>query len=183
MKRFLRILLLGSACLSVNALPAAAQKGFALKGHYIYNHSTVSGAESASSMSGFGLGAEYVLPFGLGFGVSGYTEGRVLDVSETSNVVGLLEANYFLRLPLLPVAPYAGVHAAVGSSSWQDLSMPDRPRLKDTHTGLGYQLGLRFQPLSFLGLDAQYRRVSDWARHAQDDRLERGQLLIGVTLF
>ncbi len=181
MKILLRLLLLSGALLGA-AMPAVAQSGFALKGHYIYNRSAVSITERLPAASGFGVGAEFVLPFGVGVGVTGYT-GSLSQLSDDSNVVGLAEANYFLRLPLLPLAPYVGVHAGLGSYTRQELDAPDHPRLKDTRTQLGYQFGVRFQPIRAIGFDAQYRRVSDWAAGEQSGRLERGQVLLGVALF
>lgn len=183
MKRALHRLLLGGALLGAFAAPAAAQSGFALKGHYVYNRSAVEAGQRLPAADGYGLGAEFVLPFGLGVGVTGYTSGSVSEFSDDSNVVGLAEANYFLKLPLLPVAPYVGVHAGLGTYTREDVGFADRPRLRDTHTHVGYQFGVRFQLISVIGLDAQYRRVSDWAAGVQDVRFERGQVLLGVTLF
>jgi hypothetical protein len=178
-----RLLLVSGILLGALAAPAAAQSGFALKGHYIYNRSVVEAGQRLPAADGFGLGAEFVLPFGLGVGVTGYTSGSVSEFSDASNVVGLAEANYFLKLPLLPIAPYVGVHAGLGTYTREDLVFSDRPRLRDTHTHIGYQFGVRFQPIRVIGFDAQYRRVSDWAAGEQDVRFERGQVLLGVTLF
>ncbi|HEV2129674.1 MAG TPA: hypothetical protein VGR27_01140 [Longimicrobiaceae bacterium] len=183
MNAIFRLLLVSAVFLGAFAVPTAAQSGLALKGHYVYNRSAVEAGQRLPAADGFGLGAEFVLPFGLGVGVTGYTSGHVSEFSDDSNVVGLAEANYFLKLPLLPLAPYVGVHAGLGTYTREDVGFADRPRLRDTHTYVGYQFGVRFQPISVIGFDAQYRRVSDWAAGAQDTRFERGQVLLGVTLF
>jgi hypothetical protein len=127
------------ALAAVAALAAApalhAQSGFALKGHYVFNSSTVhdtrsSGFQSVPSPDGFSLGAEYVLPFGLGIGASAYAEGNGTDLSARS-----------------------------------------------------FQVGARLQLTSLLGIDGQYRHVSDAASKDQSPDLERNQFLLGVTLF
>jgi hypothetical protein len=123
-----------------------------------------------------------VLPLGIGVGVSGYAGGgsaRFFN-DEGSTLVGLAEANYFLNLPLLPSSPYVGVHAGLGRYKWRDAS----GLLKDTERSqLGYQIGLRLQLISLLGLDAQFRRVSNSAAEGQSGSLERNQILVGITLF
>jgi hypothetical protein len=174
------LLLLGAA------LPAQAQQGFALKGHYLYNSSSISRerTDTLPDANGFGIGAELVLPLGIGVGVSGYTSGGVSEQDvETTTLTVLAEANYFFRLPLLPVSPYAGVHAGLGQYTREDVQNPQRPQIRDGATELGYQVGVRVQLLRTLGLDAQYRRVSTSAFEAQDERLERRQFLVGVALF
>ena len=179
------LLLLGAGVMGV-ATSAQAQSGFALKGHYLFNETTASDARDDREIpgnDGIGLGAEVVLPFGLGLGVSGYTAGGTRDVSyETTELTVLAEANYFLRLPLLPIAPYAGIHAGLGTLSRDDppaeLEIEDRSR-----TQWGYQLGARLQLNSLVGIDAQWRRMSTSAAQGQDNALERDQLLLGVTLF
>lgn len=181
MQRTLRLLLLSATFLGAAAAPAAAQSGFALKGHYIYNRSLVDAGQRLPAATGLGLGAEVVLPFGLGLGAGAYTAGRASELDDATTVVGLVEANYFFRLPLA-LSPYVGVHAGLGSYSRGD-NVLDETRLRDNRRQLGYQFGLRFQPVSVLGFDAQYRRVSEWANSAQDTRFERGQVLLGITLF
>lgn len=174
----------GFLLLAASAAPAAAQSGFALKGHYVYNRAAVDDARSVPAENGFGIGAEIVLPFGIGVGVSGYSSGKVSDFdTETSSVSVLAEANYFLKLPILPVAPYAGVHAGLGRYSRTDLQSSSEPELEDNAAQLGYQAGLRFQPTSLIGVDLQYRRVSESLFREQDSRFSRNQVLLGVTLF
>jgi hypothetical protein len=182
MKMRIRGLLVGSLLVGA-AIPAQAQQGFALKGHFLYNSSAREGArDSIPAANGFSLGAEMVLPLGIGVGVSGYAAGgadRFFN-DEGSSLVGLAEANYFLKLPLIPLAPYAGVHAGLGRITRRDTSELLRDR---TLTQLGFQVGVRVQPISLLGFDAQFRRVSRSAAEGQSGSLERNQILVGITLF
>lgn len=175
-----------AAVLAAGSAPLAAQSGFALKGHYLFNESTAKGAESdreIPSEDGFSLGAELVLPLNIGVGVSAYANGRAREADlETQSFGVLAEANYFFDLPIIPITPYAGVHAGLGRYTYEDVGSGD-PEIKDSRTQLGFQLGLRWQLTSMLGLDAQYRRVSDSASDDQSPDLERNQVLIGVTLF
>lgn len=178
--------LLGAVALSgIQTLPAVAQSGFALKGHYIINSSAADEARETRQLpdaDAFGLGAEYVLPFGLGVGVSGYTAESEGDV-QSSEFTILAEANYFLSFPLLPISPYAGVHAGLGVLDRETVSNPDLEIQDRNRSQLGYQLGVRFQLSQLIGLDAQWRRMSTSADADQDDRLERDQVLLGVTIF
>lgn len=172
------LLLLGSA-------PAAAQSGFALKGGLVFNSSDVDRDVSNMELqdaAGFHLGAEMVLPLGLGVGVSGYTTGSPDDFDTGSgSLVVLGEANYFLNLPILPVTPYAGVHTGLGTLHLEDVEGFGRPEVD--FGDLGWQVGVRFQPLPILGVDAQYRRVSGSLEGAQGAGFETNQFLIGVALF
>lgn len=182
MKRAIQLAVLG---LGLLAAPAAAQDGFALKGGAVFNRSTVDDEGrnlSLSEAAGWNLGAEIVLPLGLGVGISGYTSGSPddFDASQGSLVV-LGEANYFLRLPFLPVAPYAGVHVGLGTYTLDDVE--DRVRPEVDFGDLGYQLGVRFQPTAVLGIDAQFRRVSGSLAGQQDASFDTNQVLLGITLF
>lgn len=189
MRTGLRGLLLGVALLGATATLAPAQDGFALKGSLVFNRSDVdasreSGVGSVNDLpdaAGFNLGAEYVVG-PLGIGIAGYQAGNVRDYSLSEGSLNFLaEANYFLKLPVLPLSPYAGVHVGLGSYKLGDLD--DRPRPEVDFGDLGYQLGVRFQPTRFLGLDAQYRRVSGSLADVQDSRFETNQFVVGVTLF
>ncbi|HEX2190312.1 MAG TPA: outer membrane beta-barrel protein [Longimicrobiaceae bacterium] len=186
MSNRVRTLALSCALALGCAAAAQAQQGFALKGHYIFNSSAVNEdrTDRIPETDGFSVGAELVLPLGIGVGVSGYTASGVseLDV-ETSSLTAIAEANYFLRLPLLPVSPYAGVHAGLGRFSREDLDDPQAPEIEDTRTQLGFQVGVRLQLGPLLGIDGQYRRVSSSAAEDQEGSLERNQYLLGVTLF
>lgn len=174
-----------AAGLLLAAVPAAAQSGFALKGGLVFNSSSVDSdvqdVELADA-AGFHLGAEVVLPLGIGLGVSGYTAGSPDDFDIGSGSLVLLgEANYFLNLPMIPVTPYAGVHTGLGTLDLGDEEGFERPEVD--FGDLGWQVGVRFAPLPFLGLDAQYRRVSGRLQGEQDRGFDTNQVLLGVTLF
>lgn len=167
--------------------PVAAQSGFALKGGLVFNSSEVRGADSydvrPSDAAGFHLGAELVLPLGIGIGVSGYTAGSAsdFDASEGSLVM-LGEANYFFDLPVLPVTPYAGLHVGLGTLDLRQVDGGAPQPAVDTGD-LGYQVGARLRLGRMLGLDAQYRRVSYSLQDQQGPEFDNDQLLLGVTLF
>jgi hypothetical protein len=179
----LRILTVAAAALLFTAAPLVAQQGFSLKGHYIYNYSTVEGADTIPSAQGFGIGAEYVMANRLGVGASLYTAGSVGDFDvETSTVTLLGEANYFFRLPVLPISPYVGIHAGFGSFTYEGVQDGDRPETDDLGARIGYQGGIRVQLTQLFGLDAQLRRMSSFVSEGVGD-FEQTQLLVGVTLF
>lgn len=173
------------------AAPALqAQSGFALKGHYVFNQSKIDDARSSGfndvpSPDGFSVGAEFVLPMGIGIGATAYTEGKATDVdTRTSSFAVLAEANYFAKLPMIPLRPYAGLHAGIGRYTIEDVSGGSAsPEIKDNRTQLGYQLGVRWQVTQLLGIDGQFRHVSDSASKDQSPDLERNQFLLGITVF
>ena len=167
-----------------------AQSGPALKAHYVFNQSKVDDARSSGfndvpSPDGFSVGVEYVLPMGIGIGATAYTEGKATEVdTRTSSFAVVAEANYFAKLPIIPLRPYAGVHAGVGRYTIEDVSSGSAsPRIEDSRTQLGYQLGVRWQVTSMFGIDGQFRHVSDSASEDQSPDLERNQFLLGITLF
>lgn len=169
----------------LTASPLVAQSGFALKAAGVFNFSDVDAERTDIDLedaAGFNVGAEYVLPGGLGLGISGYTLGSPsdFDTSEGSLVM-LAEANYFFKLPLLPISPYAGLHVGLGSYDLDDVQ--DRVRPDVDFGDRGYQFGVRFQPTTLIGLDAQFRRVSGSLSGEQDASFEASQVLLGVTLF
>jgi opacity protein-like surface antigen len=184
MRKFLP--LLAAAALTAAAAPVSAQSGFALKGHFLYNQSTAEEADRTDDLpseDGFSLGAEFVLPMNIGVGVSAYANGRAREADVETQSFGLLaEANYFFDLPILPITPYAGVHAGLGRFTYEDIGSAE-PEIEDSRTQLGFQVGLRWQLTRMFGIDAQYRRVSDSASDSQSIDLERNQVLVGVTLF
>lgn len=185
MRRILLTLAASAALGLMFAAPSGAQSGFALKGHYIINSSAANDARDSRQLpdaDAFGLGAEFVLPFGLGVGVSGYTASSD-DQVENREFTILAEANYFFNIPLFPISPYVGVHAGLGVLDQDNVTDPALELQDKNRSQLGYQLGLRFQVTSMVGLDAQWRRMSTSADSGQDDRLERNQVLLGVTLF
>jgi hypothetical protein len=167
------------------AAPATAQDGLALKLGGVFNSSTVEERETdlrLADAAGWNVGAEYVFPGGWGVGLSGYTTGSpdAFDTSRGSLVV-LADLNYFFRLPLLPLAPYAGLHVGLGTYTMQDVQDGARPRVD--FGDRGYQFGVRFQPTSILGIDAQFRRVSGSLADEQEVEFETRQFVLGVTLF
>lgn len=163
---------------------AAAQSGFSLKANSIFNRQTDGGEARIPTAAGLGVGAELVLPGGLGVGVSAYSGGALNSLHRNaSSTLVLGEVNYFVPIPFLPVRPYGGIHAGLGSYRRSDLADAARPRLKDDISQLGYQVGLRVRLRSSLGLDGQLRRVSTWLSAEQDERFSREQVLIGITLF
>jgi opacity protein-like surface antigen len=185
MRRGFSVLMAGAALSAAFAGSASAQSGFALKGHYIINSSAAEEAQESRQLpeaDAFGLGAEFVLPFGIGIGVSGYTAEDDTEI-ESREFTILGEANYFFKLPLLPIAPYAGVHAGLGVLDQENVTDPDLEIQDKNRSQLGFQLGVRFQLTELVGLDAQWRRMSTSADEDQDDRLERNQVLLGVTVF
>lgn len=186
MRRTIVGLLAGAALSALAAAPANAQSGFALKGHYIINSSAAEEAQETRQLpdaDAFGLGAEFVLPFGLGVGVSGYTTSSDEEGFEAREYTILGEANYFINIPMLPISPYLGLHAGLGVLDQENVSNPDLEIQDKSRSQLGYQVGVRFQVTPMIGLDAQWRRMSTSADEDQDDRLERDQVLLGVTLF
>lgn len=183
----LKFALFATALLLVVAPVAEAQSGFALRGHYVYNSASPDRfkVDDVSAADGIGAGAEYVLPLGIGLAVDGYTAGSSFGSLSRREFTLLAQANYFLRLPVLPVSPYAGVHAGVGNVSWKNVEEGSvDPRLRDrTGSQIGYQFGIRFQPLGILGLDAQYRHLSRSAMEDQSPEFARSQIVLGITLF
>ncbi len=146
------------------ALPAlsAAQDGFALKVGGVFNSTDVKELETdlrLSDAAGWSVGAELLLPLGLAVGVSGYTTGSPdsFDFSEGS-LVALADANYFLRLPLFPVAPYAGLHVGLGTYTIDDVREGLAP---DVDFGdVGFQVGVRLQAMRTLGIAFAIRSSS-----------------------
>jgi opacity protein-like surface antigen len=178
-----------AALAALLAAPALqAQQGPALKAHFVFNQSKVDDARSSGfndvpSPDGFSVGAEYVLPMGIGIGASAYAEGSAREVdTKSTNFTVVAEANYFLTIPMLPVRPYAGIHAGVGRYTIDNVSNAT-PRIEDSRTELGYQAGVRLQLTPMLGLDGQYRHMSDSSSDEQSPKLERNQFLLGITLF
>lgn len=172
-----------AAALAATAGQAQAQQGFALKGHYLFNASDVENEEQTPAADGYSVGAELVLGRSLGVGVTAYTTGKVTEFERESTSFGVLaEANYFIDLPLLPVTPYVGVHGGIGQYTVDEVG-EDAAEFKDDRTQLGFQVGARWQFNQLLGLDAQYRRVSEFGAQTQGGELDRNQILVGITVF
>ncbi|HEY8468983.1 MAG TPA: hypothetical protein VIL18_05040 [Longimicrobiales bacterium] len=154
-----------------------------IKGHHIFDRSTfaIEDGSIPNPKVGWGLGLEYVLMSGIGFGVVGYTAGPVSDFdSNRATVIVLAEANYFIGIEALKLAPYLGLHTGIGT--WQK-GNSRVPRLRDNLGEFGYQVGVRFQPWVYLGLDAQLRWMSDAAYRDQTAAFERTQVLLGITIL
>ena len=186
MRRSLLVLAVSAGLGALSVVPGEAQSGLALKGHYIINSSAAEEAQESRQLpdaDAFGLGAEFVLPMGLGVGISGYTAQTDDAEVESREFTVLGELNYFINVPVLPISPYVGVHAGLGVLDQDDVTDPNLEIQDKSRSQLGYQLGLRFQVTPLIGLDAQWRRMSTSADEDQDDRLERDQVLLGVTLF
>ncbi|MFS8637256.1 MAG: hypothetical protein FWJ74_04175 [Gemmatimonadota bacterium] len=189
-----RLAVAGVLALLLTPLPLEAQRWYdeeydwfagrlKIKAHHIFDRSTfgISKGRIETPKSGFGVGLEYVLENGWGFGLSGYTSGRVSEFdSESAVVVVIAEANYFLRMRALRLAPYLGVHTGLGTYR---KGASDFPSLHDNLAELGYQFGVRFQPWVYLGLDAQVRWMSDAAYRDQGEAFERTQVLLGITIL
>src|ERR1700741_1450938 len=186
MKKVIPLVAAALVCGAATSLPA--QSGFALKGHYVFNESNAkndqgTGFEEVPSPDGFSLGAELVLPMGIGVGVTGYAEGSATEFdTETSSFGVIAEANYFIRVPVLPLRPYVGVHAGLGRYPIDSLD-DTTPKIEDSRTQLGWQAGVRLQLSSTFALDGQFRHMSDSASDDQSPDLERNQVLIGIALF
>jgi len=185
MKRLVAMFTAVLAITLAATLPLNAQSGFALKGSAVFNSSDVEAEGTETDLAdaaGFNVGAEYILPNGIGLGVAGYTVGSPsdFDVSEGSLVM-LAEANYFINIPLLPITPYAGLHVGLGTYDLDDVENAVRPEVD--FGDRGWQVGLRFQPTPMFGLDAQFRRVSGSLSGEQDASFDTNQVLIGVTIF
>jgi opacity protein-like surface antigen len=176
--------LAAAAALVLSAGTAQAQSGFALKGHYLFNASDADDDQTPAA-DGFSVGAELVLPFNLGVGLTAYTTGDARNVDTEASAFGVLaEANYFIDLPLLPITPYVGIHGGLGQYTIEEVGSGQAdPEFEDSRTQLGWQVGARLQLNSLLGIDAQYRRVSESAAESQGGDLERNQILLGITVF
>jgi hypothetical protein len=177
---------LAAALFLPGAAPLAAQGGFALKGGFVLNQHVVDEARIVREIPdahGFTLGAELFLG-ALGVGVSGYTAGGASSFDFTDGSFNVLaDLNYRLKLPLLPIAPYAGVHTGLGSYSFSEIRNGDADRPDIDFGDIGLQLGVRLQPTSLIGIDVQYRRVSGSLAVAQDVGFSTNQFLVGLTLF
>lgn len=180
--------LLAAALACTAATTLQAQSGFALKGHYVFNESNAknardTGFDEVPSPDGFSLGVELVLPMGIGVGVTGYAEGKATEFdTETSSFGVIAEANYFFKVPVLPVRPYVGLHAGLGRYTIDQVD-DTTPKIEDSRTQLGWQAGLRVQLTPMIALDGQFRHMSDSASDDQSPDLERNQVLIGIALF
>jgi len=169
------------------AAPASAQTGFGLKAHLVYNASAAETFEderssrSVGDFVGLGLGAEYVLPFGLGLGVTGQASGDPRDTDRATVLMVLAEANYHMNIPMLPITPFAGAHIGLrtfSSDARNEFLNGDRGDLDRAR--VGWQAGVRVQVVRRLSVEGMYRRLSARAESALDPGFEGGQVILGV---
>jgi hypothetical protein len=163
----------------------AFHSGFKLKGAHVYNRSAVDLDEpEIEPKSGWGAGFEFVGD-NWGIGLSGFTPGRVSSFdSDSTTFVAIAELNYYAPIRSLRLAPYAGLHSGIGTFSSDYFDDPFLPGLHDLSIHeIGYQFGLRFNPVPIAAIDLQWRQLADSAVDAQDARFEKSQVLLGITLF
>jgi hypothetical protein len=187
MKRILVLtagLLLAAGSLDAQDGPSSFNSGLKLKGGFHLNRSAVEGiSERPEHENGYGAGIEIVGKH-LGLGVYGYSAGRLSEFDgELTPVIAVAELNYYMPIERIRVAPYFGIHSALGEFTSDFISEPYWPKPQDGPANIGYQAGLRFKPLPLISLDAQWRRQSGFAFETQHESLERTQILVGVTLF
>ena len=164
--------------------PSSFNSGVKVEGNLHFNRSSVDDISSVQQPEhDYGLGIE-VVGNQVGLGLYGYSVGRVNSFnSDTKKVVMVAEANYYLPIPGIRIAPYLGVHTHLGTFDRSFFDDPFFPGPKDGLSDLGYQIGVRFKPFSLVGVDAQWRRQSESAWEDQSGFLERNQVLVGVVLF
>jgi hypothetical protein len=158
--------------------------GIKLRGAFHVNRSDVDtkSPDFKQPEAGYGVGFEFTgNRFGLG--MYGYTPGRTDEFeSATTQATVVLEANSYFPVERIRLAPYVGAHTGLGVFTKDFFSDPFFPKPLDGLKHLGYQVGVRFKPIPLIGLDVQYRRQSQSAADLTPD-LERGQVLVGFTLF
>jgi hypothetical protein len=155
--------------------------GIKLRGNLHVNYSAAQ--DRPKQEHGYGFGLE-IVGNSVGLALYGFTHGRAAEFDYESTALNVvLESNYFLPISALRLAPYAGVHTGLGVFTNEYFEDPFLPRPRDSLKGLGYQVGVRFKPIPVIGLDAQWRRASASVSNAQNEALERNQILVGVTLF
>jgi hypothetical protein len=190
----MRSIVILSVLVGLGAAPAAAQyngagaepgysfnAGIKLRGNLHLNQSATK--ERPQEENGYGAGLE-IIGNHIGVGLYGFTHGKTAEFdSESSPVNVVLEANYFVPIERIRVAPYAGIHTGLGVFTKEYFDEPFFPKPQDSFKNLGYQVGVRFKPIPVIGLDAQWRRSSVSVWENQDEMLERNQFMVGITLF
>ena len=181
----MRTLIVGVALL-LAAAPVEAQKsfnsGFNLHGNFHFNRSTVQTVgDVRQAEHGYGVGLE-LSGRNLAGGLYGFAVGRprAYDTAETA-VHAVLEGNYYIPIESLRLAPFAGVHTGLGSFTSGYFDDPFLPRPQDGLGDIGFQFGVRFQPLQNLGVEAQWRQHAESVFVSAES--ERRQVLLGVVLF
>lgn len=176
--------------LAVTPLAAEAQRnepssfvsGIKVRGNVHFNRTALNdpGLEARNA---YGLGLEFVARQ-VGVGLYGYSDGSSPSAhTDTTTVFVVAEANFYLPMEELRIAPYLGVHTHLGNfdRSWFD--DPTVPRPQDGFDSLGYQIGVRYQPFPMVAIDAQWRQQSESVWNEQNGFLDRNQILVGVVLF
>jgi hypothetical protein len=180
--------------LGLSFLPAEAQdsgmgaksshsfnSGIKLRGNLHFNESAME--VRAQEEHGYGAGLE-IIGNHIGVALYGFTHGKTAEFdSEQSPVNVVLEANYFLPIERIRLAPYAGIHTGLGAFTKDYFDEPFFPKPRDNFKKLGYQVGVRLKPIPVIGLDAQWRRSSLSVAEGQHELLERNQFMVGITLF
>jgi len=190
----MRSIFLALAMLTFATTSATAQRGgpgegssisgIEVKGNVHFNRSTITPTDDSwKARNAYGLGIEYV--FGqLGVGLYGHADGRSGPaISDTTAYFLSAEANYYLPVGGPGLALYIGGHANLGTFDRTWFDDPYAPDFPDSVDSLGYQLGIRYKPASFVGIDLQWRHQSREVWDAQEGFLDRDQLLLGVVLF
>lgn len=192
MKRyFVGLLAFGFLAPLLAPSPVAAQAGFGLKAHLVYNASTAQtfrdepDSSLGSDFAGFNLAGEYMLPFNLGIGLAGTASGDPRDADRATVFMVLAEANYYLDLPAFPIRPFVGAHIGLGSWSWnvQDEVVAGDGFSNLERADLGWQFGVRIALPGPLSIEGLYRRMSASAEQTQDPGFESDQVLLGIRIF
>lgn len=190
----MRSVVILSVLLGLSAAPVAAQyngtgeeptysfnSGIKLRGNLHINQSA--SEDRPQEENGYGAGLE-IIGNHIGVALYGFTHGKTAEFdSEESPVSVVLEANYFLPIERIRLAPYAGIHTGLGVFTKEYFDEPFFPRPQDSFKNLGYQVGVRFKPIPVIGLDVQWRRSSLSVAEGQHESLERNQFMVGITLF
>jgi hypothetical protein len=180
--------------LGLSFLPAVAQhagtnakprnsfnSGIKLRGNLHFSESATEARPQEEH--GYGVGLE-INGSHIGVALYGFTHGRTAEFdSEQSPVSVVLEANYFLPIERIRLAPYAGIHTGLGVFTKGYFDEPFLPKPRDSFRNLGYQFGVRLKPIPVIGLDAQWRRSSVSVAEGQHELLKRNQFMVGITLF
>jgi hypothetical protein len=175
--------------MAIDVTAAAAQgspiSGLEVRGTVHVNRSEIAQVDNGREVvNSYGLGIEYVFR-NLGLGLYGHGDGRNgPTISDTTTYYISTDANFFLPFGLgSGAALYVGAHANLGAFDRSWLSNPTTPDWPSSVRSLGYQIGFRFKPIPFAGVDAQFRHQSRDVWLAQEGILARDQFSLGVVLF
>ncbi|HUE95524.1 MAG TPA: hypothetical protein VMN39_02645, partial [Longimicrobiaceae bacterium] len=178
-----------TAALLLAAAPLAAQKsaftsGIHLHGNFHFDRSTVERVGDVRQPEhGYGLGLE-LSGANLGVGLYGFALGRAASFQRDSTpIYAVLEGNYYLPIESLRLAPFVGVHTGLGVFTRDYFDDPFLPAPRDGLGKLGYQAGVRFQPLPLVGVQAEWRQHASSVYDGIASASERRQILVGIVLF